>query len=46
MGVRSAKEGGTLDKKRQKRKREDIKKRTLKMTYGNEKGLLGPALDI
>ena len=46
MGVRSAKEGGTLDKKRQNRKREDIKKRTLKMTYGNEEGLLGLALDI
>ena len=46
MGVRRAKEGGTLDKKRQKRKREDIKKRTLKMTYGNEEGLLKPTLDI
>ena len=46
MGVRRAEEGGTLNKKRQNRKREDIKKRTLKMTYGNEEGLLGLALDI
>ena len=45
-GVRRAEEGRTLDKERQKRKREYIKKRTLKMTYRNEEGHLKLALDI
>ena len=41
-----AEEEKALDKKEQKRKREDEKKRLLKMTYGKKERLLGLALDI
>ena len=40
-GVRVAEEEKALDKKELKRKREDKKKRMLKMTYGKEERLLG-----